>query len=402
MDLISSLIKTNNTKIIVLVIDGIGGLAHPSTGQTALEYASTPNLDILTSEGTTGQILPIDYGITPGSGPAHLSLFGYDAIASQIGRGILEAYGVGMNVSGSDVAVRGNFCTTDQDGNIIDRRAGRISDKIAQPLVELLKEIDIEGVDIELRHVSQHRFVAVFKGNELSDAVYDTDPQVINEKPLLPKPKNLEANRTVEILNHWIDSAEEILGDRKDANMVILRGFSHNPGLRSFIDKYGLNASCIAAYPMYKGIARLVGMEIVENVGKEVYEQFKLAKNVLDDGQSDYLYIHVKETDSCGEDGDYSGKVKIIEEIDKNIKILVEANPSVIVVTGDHSTPSIMSSHSWHPVPLLIWAPETVRIDSNKLFGEESCASGGIGTIKAKYLMNLILAHSQRLKKFGA
>ena len=402
MSLIDSLTQPNNTKIVMLVVDGLGGLPKHTNGKTELEQAVTPHLDKLATEGATGQVIPIQIGVTPGSGPAHLALFGYDPLSISIGRGVLEAYGVDIQVGTKDVAIRGNFCTVDENGMIRDRRAGRIADEIAIPLVKLLAEIKISGLEIDIRHVNQYRFAIVLRGDDLSADINDTDPQNTGVRPLDPQPRSSAANKTADLVREWITEAGKILHGQNDANMVTLRGFSHNPGLNTFAERYHLSACCVAVYPMYKGIARLVGMEIAEFDGVIPSAQFKSVKTIIKSSKCEFVFVHVKQTDSHGEDGDYAAKVNAIEEIDKAISKLMEAKPDVLVITGDHSTPSRMESHSWHPVPLLLWAPDTVRQDHIKQFGETQCVLGGLGTMKSKDLMSLILAHSGRLRKYGA
>ena len=402
MNLIDLLVKTNNTKIIMLVLDGLGGLPDDINGKTELEQAFTPHLDQIAKEGAVGQVIPIQTGVTPGSGPAHLALFGYDPLDVDIGRGILEAYGVGMQVGARDVAIRGNFCTVDKNGILTDRRAGRITDEIAKPLVELLAEININGLNIDIRHVNQYRFAMVLRGDNLSVNLEDTDPQETGVRPLDPKPNSANAKYTADLVGKWIAEAGQVLGGYEHANMVTLRGYSHNPGLKSFGQRYQLSAGCVAAYPMYRGIARLVGMETIEFDGVNVADQFSAGQRVLNSNDCEFLFVHVKQTDSYGEDGNYDAKVNAIEEVDKTISTLMQANPDVLVVTGDHSTPSRMQAHSWHPVPFLLWAPDTVRKDQASHFGETECLSGGLGTMHAKDVMSIILAHSGRLKKYGA
>jgi 2,3-bisphosphoglycerate-independent phosphoglycerate mutase len=402
MSLIDSLTQPNNTKIIMLVVDGLGGLPKHTNGKTELEQAVTPHLDKLAAEGATGQVIPIQIGVTPGSGPAHLALFGYDPLSISIGRGILEAYGVGIQVGTKDVAIRGNFCTVDENGIICDRRAGRIADEIAIPLVKLLAEIKISGLEIDIRHVNQYRFAMVLRGEDLSADVNDTDPQNTGVRPLDPQPRSAAANKTADLVREWITEAGKILHGQDDANMVTLRGFSHNPGLNTFEERYHLSACCIAVYPMYRGIARLVGMEIAQFDGVTPSAQFQSVKTIINSSKCEFIFIHVKQTDSYGEDGDYAAKVNAIEEVDKAIPELMDAKADVLVITGDHSTPSTMQSHSWHPVPLLLWAPDTVRQDHINQFGESQCVSGGLGTMNSKDVMSLILAHSGRLRKYGA
>ena len=402
MSLIDSLTKTNNTKIIMLVLDGLGGLPDHPNSQTELEQAATPHLDKIAKEGTVGQMIPIQTGVTPGSGPAHLALFGYDPLSISIGRGILEAYGVDIQVGTKDVAIRGNFCTVDQDGIIRDRRAGRISDEIAIPLVKRLAEIKISGLEIDIRHVNQYRFAMVLRGDDLSADINDTDPQDTGVRPLDPYPRSAAANKTAELVREWITEAGKMLHGQRDANMVTLRGFSNNPGLDTFGERYQLSAGCVAVYPMYRGIATLVGMETIQFDGVSPEDQFRAVTKAIVSNNYDFVFVHVKQTDSYGEDGNYDAKVKAIEEVDKAIPKLLQAKPDVLIVTGDHSTPARMQSHSWHPVPLLLWAPDTVRQDHVDQFGERACLAGGLGTVNGKDVMSIILAHAGRLNKYGA
>ncbi|HJO91083.1 MAG TPA: hypothetical protein QF606_05410, partial [Anaerolineales bacterium] len=338
----------------------------------------------------------------PGSGPAHLALFGYDPLSISIGRGILEAYGVDIQVGTKDVAIRGNFCTVDQDGIIRDRRAGRISDEIAIPLVKRLAEIKISGLEIDIRHVNQYRFAMVLRGDDLSADINDTDPQDTGVRPLDPYPRSAAANKTAELVREWITEAGKMLHGQRDANMVTLRGFSNNPGLDTFGERYQLSAGCVAVYPMYRGIATLVGMETIQFDGVSPEDQFRAVTKAIVSNNYDFVFVHVKQTDSYGEDGNYDAKVKAIEEVDKAIPKLLQAKPDVLIVTGDHSTPARMQSHSWHPVPLLLWAPDTVRQDHVDQFGERECLSGGLGTVNGKDVMSIILAHAGRLNKYGA
>lgn len=369
-------------------------------GPTELEAAHTPHLDQLACNGALGEIVPIRSGVTPGSGPAHLALFGYNPVTNQIGRGVLEAAGVGMPVSTTDIAMRGNFCTVGSDGRITDRRAGRISSQEAIPLVEQLSAVKIPGIDLELRHLREHRFVGVMRGEGLNPDIADTDPQQTGVPPLLAVARSEEAKPTAYIVNQWIDAARQTLQHQPDANMFTLRGFSSNPQLVSFTDNYSLNACSIAVYPMYRGLARLAGMHIVPLKGDRPSDQF--ATMTTERENYDFFFVHIKETDSRGEDGDFEGKVSVIEAVDSALPALLEGRPDVLVVTGDHSTPARMRSHSWHPVPLLIWAPGSVREDRSTTFGETACAAGGLGLLKAIDVLPLMLAHAGRLRKYGA
>jgi len=400
LELLSQLHRTSSKKIILLILDGLGGLPMQAGGETSLEAASTPNLDRLAQEGTTGQTIPISLGITPGSGPAHLALFGYDPLVNDVGRGVLEATGVGMQIAKGDVAARGNFCTLDDDGLITDRRAGRIPTDAALPIVDRLREIEIPGYAFEIQHVREYRFALVARGSGLEPNLADTDPQQVGLAPFEVIPEETQSRLSAELFNQWIEASRSVLAEESEANGLTLRGFSTNPELPQFGSSYGLSAACIAVYPMYKGVASLVGMEILDFEGERPEDEFAALGARWDD--FDFAFIHIKATDSRGEDGDFEGKVAVIEGVDQQLVQLMELNPAVLAVTGDHSTPARMRSHSWHPVPLLLWAPDTIQPDESSSFGERVCAQGGLGTIPAKSLMALLLGHAGRLHKFGA
>ena len=400
LDLMQALHRSTESKIVLLVIDGLGGLPLDSSGPTELEAAKTPNLDRLAVEGATGQIVPILPGITPGSGPAHLALFGYEPLTFKIGRGVLEAAGVGMHVSEGDVAARGNFCTVDKKGNITDRRAARIPTEDAAPIVKLLDEIDLPDVSIEVRAVREYRFVVVMRGKKLYADLEDTDPQKTGVPPLPVQALNPEAGPTAELINTWIEHARKALAGRTIANAVTLRGFSTNPSLPQFQDVYGMRAACIAVYPMYKGITDLLGMHILSFAGEDPQDEFAATAEIVTG--HDFFFVHIKKPDSMGEDGNFEGKVAAIESVDAALPPLLALEPDVIAVTGDHSTPSQMRVHSWHPVPVLLWAPATVRPDRCKVFGDRECAQGGLGTFPSAQLMPLLMAHAGKLEKYGA
>ena len=400
LELLSQLHRHSSGKIILLVLDGLGGLPIEDGGPTALESAETPNLDRLAREGTTGQMIPILHGITPGSGPAHLALFGYDPLKYDVGRGVLEATGIGLQVDKGDVAARGNFCTLDNRGLIKDRRAGRLPSEVAAPLVEQLGSIEIPGYSFEIRHLREYRFALVVRGEGLEPDLADTDPQQAGVAPLAVVSEKPRSQAAAELFNRWIEASRSALAQQPQANGLTLRGFSTNPELPQFGLSYGLKAACVAVYPMYKGAAKLVGMEIIDFEGESPADEFSALGSLWED--FDYVFIHVKAPDSRGEDGDFEGKAAAVEEVDRQLNRLMDLGPAVLAITGDHSTPARMRSHSWHPVPLLLWAPETVRSDDSLGFGERVCARGGLGTIHAKSLMALLLAHAGRLNKFGA
>jgi 2,3-bisphosphoglycerate-independent phosphoglycerate mutase len=401
MDLkfINKLIKPSKTKIAMLVIDGLGGLPKNQEKQSELELANTPNLDILASKGICGLQQPVGPGITPGSGPGHLSLFGYDPLKYKVGRGVLAAMGINFELKPGDIAARGNFCTIDENDIVLDRRAGRISTDKNKELCKLLTNIKIPNVEFYIETVKEHRFLIVMRGDNLSDKIIDTDPQEIGKKPLYPKALLNESEKTSELINQFLNQSQKILRDQYPANMILTRGFSQKPNWPSFEETFGLKSAAIASYPMYRGLARLLGMQILETDKKIEDEFYTLEKNWDD---YDFFYIHVKGCDSAGEDGDFERKIQIIEEIDNQIPKLIDLKPDVIIVTGDHSTPSILKYHSWHPVPLLLWS-KNCRSDNVKFFNENSCITGGLGPrYPAVDIMPLALANANRLEKYGA
>jgi 2,3-bisphosphoglycerate-independent phosphoglycerate mutase len=394
------LLNDNESKLVLLVLDGLGGLPLETGGETELEAAQTPNMDRLAAEGTLGQTVPIRPGVTPGSGPAHLSLFGYDPLQYVVGRGALSACGVGIKINVGDVAVRGNFCSLDLDGNITDRRAGRIPTDISQPLVDKLKGITLPGVDIEIEVVKEYRFTVVMRGDNLNAQIADTDPQETGVPPHKVTAMAPEAEYTAELFQQFVDAAGALLADQEKANGITLRGFATNPGLPQFQDVYGLNPACVAVYPMYKGVSDLVGMDIIQFEGEYPADEFAAVATHWD--QYDFFFIHIKKTDSMGEDGNFDGKVKIIESVDQALPKLLDLKPDVLVITGDHSTPAKLKSHSWHPVPWLLWAPESHMPDVQARFGERACAQGGLGTFPATDTLPLMLGHALKIGKFGA
>jgi len=398
LDLMKSISIASPSKIVLLVIDGLGGLPRPETGRTELETAKKPNLDNLAAEGICGLSDPIGPGITPGSAPGHLALFGYDPVSYNIGRGVLEAVGVDFDLQPGDVAARGNFCTVDKSGMVTDRRAGRISTEKCAELCGLLDGKVIDGIEIIIRPVKEHRFIAVFRGEGLSEGVNDSDPQQTGVAPLVISALNREANRMADIGNQFVAQVKTSLTEHSPANMVLLRGFSKRPHLPSISEIYKLKPVAIAGYPMYRGLARLAGMEVLETEAG-IEDEFKtLTKNYKD---YDFFFLHVKATDSAGEDGDFDRKVAVIEEVDSLLPEITGLQPDVIVVTGDHSTPALLKGHSWHPVPLLL-SSRWCRTDKASEFSESACVLGGLGRIPATQIMPLAMANALKLKKFGA
>jgi len=402
LDLMRSLTQKGNTKIVLLVMDGLGGLPKEVGGPTELEAAATPNMDKMARQGMLGLMNTVGIGISPGSGPGHLGLFGYDPLKYVIGRGVLEAVGIGESLTDRDVAARGNFCTVDSQGIITDRRAGRISTEECSRMVDLIKDIKLPGIDLVVKPVRDYRFVLILRGAGLSHALNETDPQKVGFRPLRTQGQDgsPEAARTADLVNKWVAIVEERIKEQRPANMVTLRGWSREPGLPGFEDVFKLNAAALAVYPMYKGLASLVGMTLVHGLNS-LDEQLEALKSNWD--AFDFFFVHYKYTDSRGEDGDFDAKVKEIEKVDKVIPRILQLNPDVVVITGDHSTPAVLKSHSWHPVPVLFWAPGVSRSNQDVTgFGESQCLRGALGQFNAADLMALITAHAKRQAKFGA
>lgn len=397
-DLTRKLNEDNGAKIVLLVADGLGGLPLEPGGKTELETARTPHLDELARRGVCGLSTPVLPGITPGSGPGHLGLFGYDPLQYDIGRGILEALGIDFAVTAKDVAIRGNFCTVDSAGHITDRRAGRIATEKCVALCQRLRQIKIAAAEVFVEPVREHRFVVVFRGEGLGDAVEDTDPQETGVAPMDPKASDPGSERTAAVAADFLRQARRLLADEQPANMCTLRGFARYPQIPTMREVYGLNPLAIAVYPMYRGLAKLVGMQVAD-AGRELADQMRVLEREWSD--YDFFFIHFKYTDSTGEDGDFAGKVRMIEKLDGEMPKITALKPAVLVVTGDHSTPSLLRSHSWHPVPTLLSA-RSCRTDAVTSFGESQCGKGGLGHFFAKDILPLALAHAGRLQKFGA
>ncbi len=388
----------NDSKIVMLVADGLGGLPQTPDGKTELETAATPHLDALAQIGIQGGSIPVLPGISPGSGPGHLGLFGYDPLQYLIGRGALEATGIGFQLQPGDVAVRCNFCTLDAHGIISDRRAGRIPTEQSAPLAMRLRDIRVEGADVFVEPVKEHRFVVVFRGQGLGDDVEDTDPQATGVPPRVPQARDPESQKTANLAQVFYNQARELLSEEKQANGLTMRGFAARPDLPSYEDVYGLRAAAIAVYPMYKGLASLVGMDIV-GAAQTLAQQIDVLSESWND--YDFFFIHFKYTDSTGEDGNFAEKVRRTEDFDAIIPRVRDLRPDVLIVTGDHSTPSFLKSHSWHPVPTLL-VSDRCRPDGLTEFSERACIQGGLGQFEAKYLMTLALANAGRLAKYGA
>ncbi len=397
-DLTRELKLSNGSKIVMLVADGLGGLPLEAGGKTELETAATPHLDALARRGVSGLSIPVKPGITPGSGPGHLGLFGYDPLQYVIGRGALEATGIGFELGPNDVAARGNYCTLDATGKISDRRAGRPSSEESAPIALRLRNVKIPGVEIFVEPVKEHRFVVVFRAPGLGGKVRDTDPQTVDVAPLQPVAEDAASQKTAEIAAEFIKQAGQLLKPEPKINGLTLRGFAARPALPSYEEVYGLRAAAVAVYPMYKGLARLVGMKIVGQAQTLTEQIAVLGANWND---FDFFFLHFKYTDSTGEDGNFPAKVKRIEEFDAAIPGVVALGPTVLIVTGDHSTPSYLKSHSWHPVPTLL-VSDSCRPDGNQGFSESQALRGGLGQFEAKYLMPLALSNAGRMGKYGA
>ncbi len=400
LNLLRQQVKHNDSKIVLLILDGLGGLPLAPGGLTELETAKTPNLDALAARGICGLHEPVAPGIMPGSGPAHLGVFGYDPLKYQVGRGVLAAGGINFDLQPGDVAARGNFCTVDENGVITDRRAGRISTEKGQELTKLLREeIKIPGVELFVETVKEYRYLLVLRGEGLSGEIAATDPQQVGVKPSPARALTPAAEKTAGLVRQFVKRASEVLADQHPANMLTLRGFSQLPTWPTMEEAFGLRAIGIAMYPMYRGVAKLVGMD-VPPASHSVEEELEVLEKNWND--YDFFFFHVKRTDSAGEDGNFALKVSIIEKVDRLLPRILALQPDVLIVTGDHSTPAKMKSHSWHPVPLLIWS-ERCRPDLVKTFGERACIAGGLGPrLPAKDIMPIALANALRLNKFGA
>ena len=398
-DFLKNLVVPAQTKIALVVMDGLGGLPLEPGGKTELESARKPNLDALAAQSALGLADPVAPGITPGSGPGHLGIFGYDPMKYEIGRGVLEALGIDFDLGPKDVAARGNFASVDAAGLLTDRRAGRIATEVNQELVKLLRTIKIPGVEIFVETVKEHRFVFVMRGAGLGDALSETDPQRTGVPALPVKALNPKSRQAAKFVNLFIAKAGKLLADKHPANMILLRGFAKHPAIPSYQEVFGLRAAAIAVYPMYRGLAKLLGMKTLSVDGETVADEFTTLEQNWSD--FDFFYLHVKKTDSAGEDGDFARKVHVVEEVDALIPRLLALKPDVVLISGDHSTPALLKSHSWHPVPVLLYS-KVVRADGIAEFGERACARGGLGHLRSQELMPIVLSNAQRLTKFGA
>lgn len=402
---LKDLVVPAQTKIAMIVMDGLGGLPIERGGKTELESARKPNLDALAAQSILGLADPVAPGVAPGSGPGHLGIFGYDPLQYEIGRGVLEALGIDFDLGPNDVAARGNFCSVDAAGNLTDRRAGRIATELNVELVKLLRTIRLDGVQTFVETVKDYRFVFVMRGpsagsgQALGDALSETDPQRLGVPALPVRALQPDSEKSAQLANQFVAQARKLLADKHPANMILLRGFAKRPALPTYEEVFGLRAAAIAVYPMYRGLAKLLGMKTLPVDGESIADEFTTLEKHWND--FDFFYLHVKKTDSAGEDGDFARKARAIEELDAQLPRLVTLKPDVVVVTSDHSTPALLKVHSWHPVPVLLYSPYC-RADNIAEFGERACAHGSLGRLPAKDLMPIALANAGRLTKFGA
>ena len=394
---IDDLCRSTSTKIVMLVVDGLGGLPHPETGRSELESAALPNLDRLAGQSACGLTTPVAPGVTPGSGPGHMALFGYDPVKYLMGRGVLEALGIGIELRDGDVAARGNLCTVDGSGLLVDRRAGRISTQESGPLVELLDGIEVPDAELSVYPVRDYRFVLLLRGQGLGADIGETDPQSVGIAPLEAVALSEGSTKTAGVVGEFVESAQGVLGNRETANMVLLRGFSQLPRLPNMAEAYCLKPAAIAAYPMYRGLARLIGMNVLAT-GATFDEELDTLEQHFE--EHDFFFLHYKPADAAGEDGDFEAKVAALEDLDARILRLLDLEPDTLVVAGDHSTPSIMGSHSWHPVPLLVHSQIT-KCEGVEAFSERACGGGSIGRVPATSVMFTALANAGKLRKFG-
>ncbi len=395
--LVEKLVQKNDSKILLAVIDGLGDISIEELGgRTPLEAALTPEMDRLAAGGALGLHIPIARGITPGSGPAHLGLFGYDPVKYQVGRGVLAALGVGFKLQHGDLAARINFCTLNEKGIVTDRRAGRISTEKCVELVEMLVDIRIEGVVTFVLPVKQHRACVVFRGNDLIDDIGDTDPGLVGHRPV-PVTGSDESHR---IVREFLQKAGEILKDCNPANFILLRGFALHREFPSIEERFGLTAAAVALYPMYRGVAGLVGMDIMKCSPEDTTGQAKAVKKALQGGH-DFIFLHHKPADSAGEDGNVQAKISAIEKFDRALPSFLESGFDVVCITGDHSTPCPMKLHSWHSVPVLIHGGPQ-RSGYSSAFSEKQALAGALGSFMSTEIMPLLLASAGKLAKFGA
>ena len=397
-ELLRELATPNETKLVLCVVDGLGGMADPVTRRSELEEADVPNLNHLAADSECGLTIPVGYGVTPGSGPGHLALFGYDPIKYQVGRGVLEALGIDFDLRPSDVAARGNFCSLDADGRITDRRAGRVATETNVQICERLRQIELPGVEVFVEPVREHRFVLVLRGEGLDDHLAGTDPEREGVPPHDVRATRPDAQPTADLTNEFLRQAKALMADQPKANGLLLRGFAKYPPLPSMPEVTQMRAGAFAVYPMYRGLAKLAGMTVSPGGGSQV-SQLEALKSCWND--FDFFFYHFKRADAAGEDGNFRAKVEALEEFDTLVPHLRELAADVLMIAGDHSTPAQLAGHSWHPVPFLLHS-HLGTVDGVDEFNERGCRSGSLGTFPAKEVLSLAMAHAGRLVKYGA
>ena len=403
--LYSELTLKTKAKLALMVLDGLGDIATLAQGEmTPLEAARTPNLDALVAQGCAqGRMIPIAPGITPGSGPGHLGLFGYDPLEFQVGRGVIEALGLGLTLKPGDVAARANFCTLDAKGTVTDRRAGRIPTATCEKLCALLaaKVKKLGDTEVIIKAGKEHRFVVVFRGKGLQGPLTDADPNregfpIPTVKPR--DPQNAKQKKMAKLIADFYQTALPVLAKERPANGFLMRGVAHQPDIPLFEQRYRLKPACLAVYPMYKGLAQLVGMKKIEGP-QTIAEQFE--RYLAEYAHYDFFFIHFKYTDKFGEDGNFEAKKRAIEEFDAALPILLKKKPDVLAITGDHSTPCAIKGHSWHPQPVLLHSAVSGS-DKLQRFTETGANQGSLGVFEAKYLIRLMQANAKMFDKFGA
>lgn len=399
--LLRELAVPNDTKIVLCVVDGLGGMPHPDTGRSELEAANIPHLDRLAKQSLCGLTIPVGYGVTPGSGPGHLALFGFDPLVYTVGRGVLEALGVDFDLQPDDVAARGNFCTLDAEGRIVDRRAGRLPTEESARRCAALREIRLPGVELFVEPVREHRFLLVLRGEGLGDDIPDTDPQREGVPPLLAQGRDPATERTAALVNRFVEEARDRLAPFEQGNGLTLRGFAKRPAMPAIGDVCKFRPAAIAVYPMYRGLAKLVGMKVLPT-GSSFEDEIATLHEHRD--AFDFFFVHYKYADSAGEDGNFEAKMAALERFDERVPDLLDFEPDVLMIAGDHATPSVLGSHSWHPVPFLLWVKRFAGTgaDGADAFNEKACRHGPLGVFPAKEALPLAMAYAGRLTKYGA
>lgn len=402
--LYSELTLKTNAKLALVVLDGLGDIATREQGYvTPLEAAATPNLDALAKDSAQGRMIPVAPGITPGSGPGHLGLFGYDPLEYQVGRGVIEALGLGVELKPGDVCARANFATLDAKGIVTDRRAGRIPTETCEKLCAKLaaKVKKLGDTQVIIKAGKEHRFVVVFRGKGLEGPLTDADPNregfaIPTVKPR--DPKSAGQKKMAKLVADFYKAALPVISGEKPANGFLMRGIAHQPHIPLFEDRYKLKPAALAIYPMYKGLSQLVGMAKIEGP-QTIQEQFE--RYLAEYANYDFFFIHFKYTDKAGEDGNFAAKKKAVEDFDAALPILLRKKPDVLAITGDHSTPCALHGHSWHPQPVLL---HSACSGSDKLdrFTETGANLGSLGVFEAKHLIRLMQANAKMFDKFGA